>query len=136
MFSIKSCFNTLIAFFMLLSTQVIAAKTSTVSQAQLMSLLAAPSTPAFMVLDVRSKEEFAQGHIAGAINISHDTLNEKISNINQYKRDKVIVYCRSGRRAAMAETILTAQGFSQVRHLSGDINGWTKANLPLVTSSQ
>ncbi|WP_281559809.1 rhodanese-like domain-containing protein [Thalassomonas sp. RHCl1] len=130
--SSKCLLHGLTALLFTLSSQVFAFETQQVSQAQLMSLLAAPKAPEFIVLDVRSQEEFAQGHITGAVNISHDTLAEKMTKISRYKDAKVIVHCRSGRRAAIAESLLIEQGFTGVRHLSGDIKGWQQAGLPLV----
>jgi phage shock protein E len=85
-----------------------------------------------LVLDVRTAEEFAEGHIAGAINISHDKINDNVSKIITLKDQTVVVYCRSGRRAISAENDLRAAGFSDLRHLEGDMNGWQSADLPLV----
>lgn len=120
-------------FIVLFSGQLLAADTMKISQQQLLSLLDAPSKQEVVVLDVRSKEEFAQGHIKGAINVSHDKISENLASLNQYKDKMLVVYCRSGRRAGIAEAILTNNGFSQLRHLDGDMNGWQKANLPTVS---
>ena len=85
-----------------------------------------------LVLDVRSADEFAEGHIAGAINISHDEINANLSKIMAYKDQTVVVHCRSGRRAISAENDLRAAGFSDLRHLDGDMNAWQAADLPIV----
>jgi len=98
------------------------------SQAQLKSLQAAPHKSAFLLLDVRSAEEFASGHIPGAINMSHSIVADNLSKLSQYKNELVIVYCRSGRRAGVAENILKNAGFTNVRHLSGDFNAWQANN--------
>ncbi|MGB1263669.1 MAG: rhodanese-like domain-containing protein [Cognaticolwellia sp.] len=115
----------------LMSFITLAEQTATISQQQLLSLMGAPKTN-ILVLDVRSAEEFAQGHIKGAVNISHQQINENLSKIIAFKDQTVVVHCRSGRRAAIAETALRAEGFSDLRHLKGDMNDWQAADLPLV----
>ncbi|WP_206485226.1 rhodanese-like domain-containing protein [Thalassotalea sp. G2M2-11] len=102
------------------------------SQTQVLSLLNAPKAEPFVILDVRSPEEFAQGHIKGALNISHDQIAQQLNQLEQYKDTIVVVHCRSGRRAQVAESVLLANGFSKLHHLTGDYNGWVAADLPLV----
>lgn len=68
-----------------------------------------------IILDVRSKGEYAGGHIKGSVNISVDTLN---SNLNKFK-DKnqvIITCCASGMRSASAKSILKSNGYSQVHN--------------------
>lgn len=84
-----------------------------------------------IVLDVRSAKEFAEGHIKGAINISYDELADRLAEVSQFKTKKVVVYCRSGRRAGIAETLLEENGFKNLKHLDGDMKGWLKAGLPV-----
>ncbi|WP_105190619.1 rhodanese-like domain-containing protein [Pseudoalteromonas sp. T1lg48] len=83
------------------------------------------------LLDVRTSEEYQQGHIKGAINISHTVLADHLGELD--KERPIVVYCRSGRRAAMAIDILQEQGFKQVYHLEGDWLGWQKQQLPEIT---
>ena len=108
-----------------------AEQTATISQQELLTLMATPVSNT-IVLDVRTPSEFAQGHIKGAINISHDQINNNLSKIIGYKNQTVVVHCRSGRRAVSAENALRAAGFSDLRHLDGDMNGWQAADLPLI----
>lgn len=78
-------------------------------------------------LDVRTPEEYAQGHIAGSKNI--DVLDSDFEGDALETLDKdrtVALYCRSGRRSKKAAEILTAGGFSVVE-LSAGFNGWTEA---------
>lgn len=105
---------------------------SNISQQQLLSLQHAAKAPAYIVLDVRSAEEFKAGHIQGALNISHNNIEQHLAKLAGYKDKTVIVHCRSGRRAQIAEEILQENGFTQLKHLTGDYNGWHEANLPLV----
>lgn len=108
-----------------------AEQTATISQQELLTLMATPASNT-IVLDVRTPSEFSQGHIKGAINISHDQINDNLSKIIGYKNQTVVVHCRSGRRAVSAESALRAAGFSDLRHLEGDMNGWQAADLPLI----
>lgn len=108
-----------------------AEQTATISQQELLTLMATPASNT-IVLDVRTPSEFAQGHIKGAINISHDQINDNLRKIIGYKNQTVVVHCRSGRRAVSAENALRAAGFSDLRHLEGDMNGWQAADLPLI----
>lgn len=77
-----------------------------------------------MILDVRSFEEYDQGHVSGAINIPHNELENHIEELGIDKSQELVVYCRSGRRAAIAENILLQKGYSYVRDLSGHWQGW------------
>jgi rhodanese-related sulfurtransferase len=83
------------------------------------------------VLDVRTPEEFAAGHVLGAVNIPHDQLPNRIAEITGSKDKEVVVYCRSGKRAAVAEGTLAANGFTRLRHLEGDMIKWQEEKRPL-----
>jgi len=104
----------------------------TITQQQLLSLQAATKAPAFTLLDVRSVEEYQEGHIKGAVNISHSTLADNLAQLAKSKDTMVIVYCRSGRRAGIAEGILRDNGFTNVKHLDGDMKGWLANQLSVV----
>ncbi len=116
----------------LLSFTAAAEKTPTISQIQLVELLSQPDNTTYVVLDVRTPREFNAGHIEGAINISHNTISNNLAILDKYKNKTVVVHCRSGMRALSAEKVLKKNGFSNLRHLEGDMLGWVKAKLPLV----
>ncbi|MGY3870259.1 rhodanese-like domain-containing protein [Aeromonas crassostreae] len=80
-----------------------------------------------LLLDVRTPAEFAEGHIPGAINISHEQLRTRLAELGDDRRLPIVVYCRSGRRAALAQAELEKAGFGHVYHLSGDYPGWVKS---------
>lgn len=84
-----------------------------------------------VILDVRTAEEFAQGHVPGAINITHTAIENNLAKLAKHKDKKIVVYCRSGRRAGIAADILAQHGFDKLYHLTGDMNGWMKAGLPI-----
>lgn len=114
----------------------LANETPQVSQQQLLSMQSAPKSPTLIILDVRTQEEFDEGHIQGAINISHNLLSDKLTELdaklNGDKSALIVVHCRSGRRAAKAEEVLRQNNYTNVRHLAGDIKLWQENNLPLV----
>lgn len=79
------------------------------------------------LLDVRTPEEYAQGHIAGAANI--DVFNRDFIRLAEKDLDKskpVAVYCRSGKRSADAARQLAAKGFKVV-NLEGGIMAWAQS---------
>ena len=72
-----------------------------------------------LVLDVRSTNEFEEAHIEGAINIPHNQIANRISEISGSKDQSIVVYCRSGRRAGIAEQALQAAGYTKVLNAGG-----------------
>jgi len=72
-----------------------------------------------IILDVRSKREFAEGHISSSINISVDKLNTSM-DLFKDKRRPIITCCASGERSTQARAILKAKGFPEVH----DGGGW------------
>ncbi|WP_374601329.1 rhodanese-like domain-containing protein [Arenimonas sp.] len=81
-----------------------------------------------ILLDVRTPEEFAQGHLPGAVLIPHDQLAERLDEIN---RDRwVLVYCRSGKRATTAQEILEEAGI-EVRQVEGSWLRWQEEDRPV-----
>ena len=85
-----------------------------------------------VILDVRTKAEFDEGHIANAININVEG-NEFLSEISKLDKSKTYaVYCRSGRRSADALAKMTNEQFISLSHLDGGVIDWTNAGLPLV----
>lgn len=71
-----------------------------------------------IILDVRSKGEYAGGHIRGSINISVDTLANNLDKLKD-KNKPVITCCASGMRSASAKNILKAKGYTQVYNGGG-----------------
>jgi rhodanese-related sulfurtransferase len=84
-----------------------------------------------LILDVRSEEEYAEGHIPGALNIPHDQLGDRLSEIDAAKSDEIVVHCRSGYRAGVAEKVLSEAGYSDVRDLDGHMNAWQSGGYPI-----
>jgi len=110
----------------LVSTWQVSAKE--ISQSQLQQVM--KNDKQVVLLDVRTVEEFAEGHIPNAINIPHTELDARLAELSTVKNSQVIIYCRSGKRAAIAKEILEKSGFTELDHLTGDFNGWSSSNLP------
>jgi rhodanese-related sulfurtransferase len=87
--------------------------------------------PAVVVIDVRTPEEFATGHIANAVNMNVEgaDFDAQVSNVT--KSASVAVYCHSGRRSAIAADKMVAAGFKNIHNLDGGISAWTAAGQPV-----
>ena len=67
------------------------------------------------IIDVRTPEEFATGHVNGAINIPYEQIGQGIQSIKGLNKESpILLYCRSGRRSAIARATLEKQGFKQI----------------------
>ena len=86
----------------------------------------------FVLLDVRTPEEFSEGHLQEAIDIDYNN-PAFTSNITKLDKNKTVyVYCRSGRRSAEAASIMRSSGFKKVIELDGGILAWEDAHLTVV----
>ncbi len=83
------------------------------------------------ILDVRSSEEFASGHIENAININwnSDDFNEKIKAFDKTK--PIFVNCQGGGRSKKAADRLFSLGFKKIYELNGGMNDWNFNSLPI-----
>ena len=90
------------------------------------------AAPDVQLLDVRTPDEFAEGHIAGAllVDVNESDFEEKAVAVLDASRP-VAVYCRSGRRSARAASLLTARGY-KVTNLEGGVLAWQDAGKALV----
>lgn len=83
---------------------------------------------ASQIIDVRTPEEYAEGHIANAVNMNINNPNFETLIVSLNKEQPVMVYCKAGGRSAKAAGILKDNGFKQVYDLDGGIIGWNQAN--------
>ena len=73
-----------------------------------------------VVIDVRTPEEFATGHVEGAINIPYDAIKPNLSALAKIGKDEnILLYCRSGRRSAIAMQSLSQLGYRNLRNGGG-----------------
>jgi len=116
------------SLFLALACGVAAPGIRDVTQYQVVAWIEQGEAP--LLLDVRTPEEYAAGHVPGALNIPHDQLSARLAELEDRRGQQVVVYCESGRRAAHAAETLGGAGFEELRHLTGDMAGWRHAGLP------
>lgn len=71
------------------------------------------------VIDVRTADEFAIGHLEQALNIEHQKILDGVIANNIKPEDQIYVYCRSGKRAEFAKNLLNQNGYNDVTNLGG-----------------
>ena len=76
----------------------------------------------YIILDVRTQEEYDEGHIPGAIVISHEEIAEKAEKVLTDKEQLILVYCRSGRRSKIAAEALVELGYTNIKEFGGIID--------------
>lgn len=86
-----------------------------------------------LLLDVREADEYAGGHIPGATHISRGLLEFKLSNSPELApRDlKIILYCKTSGRAALAAKALHDMGYFNVKSIAGGFDAWVEAGNPI-----
>lgn len=92
------------------------------------------TSPQFVILDIRTPQEFAQGHIAGAVNLDYYS-RDFSKNLEKLDKSKTyLMYCRSGNRSGRTLAIVDRMGFNKIYHLKNGIVEWQAKKLPLVGS--
>ena len=87
-------------------------------------------------IDVRDPQEYAKGHIEGALQITVARLKEKIFELEPHKNSPILVYCQQGTRSKEACKQLVNEGFTQVYYLGGGLLTWQEQKLPLVRKNK
>ncbi len=86
-----------------------------------------------LVIDIRSKDDFAKGHITDSVHVlPSDIKSGNLTGVESHKVDPIIVVCRSGQTAQATANDLVTAGFANVNVLTNGITAWNEANLPLV----
>lgn len=106
------------------STPVAAPQVPLIEPSQVRGLIAMGSK--ITIVDVRRQDEFALGHIDGAVLMPLDTLPDTYSSLP--KKGKLIIYCRSGHRSAQAVQFLVTHGYTNVVSMNGGYLAWTANN--------
>ena len=83
-----------------------------------------------LVLDVREKSEWSDGHIANAKHIPLGQIKDRLSDLEKYKGKPIIAVCRSGNRSGHACGTLKKAGFENLHNLAGGMQAWEQAGLP------
>ena len=76
----------------------------------------------YIILDVRTVEEYNSGHIPNATLIPNEEIKQKAESILQDKNQLILVYCRSGRRSKQAASVLASLGYTNIKEFGGIID--------------
>ncbi len=89
-------------------------------------------SPDFVIIDVRTPEEFASGYLENAVNIDYNSaaFSDEIKTLD--KNRTYLIYCRSGARSSQALGLMAVLQFAEVYNISGGITTWQAAGLPVV----
>jgi len=86
----------------------------------------------FIIIDVRTPEEYTGGHIENAVNVNYNSGNFS-NEISRFDKDRTyLIYCRTGVRSAGARDIMKELGFHIVYNMDGGITDWEAAGLPII----
>jgi len=96
---------------------------------ELLKRIESKSAP--VIIDARTGIEFKRGHIPGAINAPPRKILLKTAKLPKDTSAELVVYCMHGQRAWIAKKLLAARGYSNTALLTGYLEGWKKAGLPL-----
>jgi len=83
-----------------------------------------------VIVDIRDNKDFGAGHIAGAINIPFASIDSRVGELESYREKPIVLVCKMGQHAGAAGRKLKAQGFLDVRRLSGGMAEWGASSLP------
>lgn len=78
-----------------------------------------PASDSVVYVDVRRLDEYEAGHVTGAIHIPVDELEARLAELEPYRDNLVTLYCRSGKRASVADSILQSNGFAFTQNAGG-----------------
>lgn len=91
-----------------------------------------PSQKGFLLIDVRTPEEHAQGYIPGTdFNIDFRQIRARHRELGASLEDHIVVYCQSGHRSNLAAEVLTELGYRYVYNVVGSMNAWQEAGYPI-----
>lgn len=85
-----------------------------------------------LILDVRTVNEYRDGHLKDALLVPVKELASKIDKISSHKNKPIAIYCRSGNRSTVASQILIKEGFKEIYNLRPGIKGWEKEKYPII----
>jgi phage shock protein E len=111
----------------LLSFSAFSSNVGDISQQELLEA----NTNRVVIVDVRTPEEFQQGHVPNAVNVPLSNIIDNPAILRISKEKPIVLYCRSGYRAGKAAEALQKNGHQNLRHLKGDMQAWLKAGLPV-----
>lgn len=102
---------------------------ATISAQELVQLV---NNEGAIVVDIREKAEYDQGHIVDAINIPYANLEARMDELEKHKDKPIVLACKMGQHSGTAGTQLRKAGYAQVSRLRGGIAEWRGQSLPVV----
>ena len=117
----RRSFALLLALVLLLTACAQAASYEQISQEEAKQIM--DTTDGYILLDTRTREEYDQSHIPGALLIPHTEIAQRAADELPDKDQLILVYCRSGNRSKQASEILAELGYTNVKEFGG-INTW------------
>lgn len=85
-----------------------------------------------VVLDIRERKNYEDGHIVDAVNIPLAKLKERLAELEKFKEKPIVVVCQMGNQSGEAVKLLEGQGFASVARMSGGMAEWQTQGLPAV----
>lgn len=89
-----------------------------------------------IVIDLRSNEAFAHGHIVNAKNFPYDELDTHTGKIEKFKNKPIVAVCDAGMTSTRAVAALRNSGFVSAYGLKGGMNAWSEAGMPVVSAKK
>ena len=89
-----------------------------------------------VLLDVRTKAEYDNGHILNAINIPHEEILQSPELLTEFKDSQMVVFCRSGVRAGKVIQLLESLGFEDIIDIDGDMLAWSEAGYDMEVNNE
>ncbi|MDV7104226.1 rhodanese-like domain-containing protein [Vibrio sp. TH_r3] len=106
------------------------ARYKTISPAQLTQFI---NKDEGVVVDLRTKDEFKQGHITSSVHVlPSDIKSGSLASLEKYKQNPITVVCKTGQTASESANLLAKAGFENVHLLKGGILAWSEAKMPLI----
>lgn len=93
------------------------------------------ATPGAFILDVRTPDEYAAGHITNSTLIPHTDIQGRADELPADKTTPIFVYCRSGSRSTAASETLAEMGYTNIVNMRGGFPDWARAGHPTATGS-
>ena len=84
-----------------------------------------------LLLDVRTRAEYDNGHIRNALLIPVQELQRRVGELSEYQHSEILVYCATGNRSTVASKILIDNGFKRITNMRDGIYGWQKNRHPV-----
>jgi rhodanese-related sulfurtransferase len=84
------------------------------------------------ILDVRTPQEYGKGHLKGAVLIPVQVLQTRLTELNAYKNQDILIYCATGNRSTVAAKILIDAGFKRIYNMRHGITDWSRKKYPVI----